>query len=67
MADRSCQKFGVGWRKAYEDEVDFGNLPDKLVLTEENMSKLFLRLQRARSSRKSCYINNFLRIRTLFP
>lgn len=31
-ADRICQKFGIGWRRAYNEEVDFGNLPDALGL-----------------------------------
>lgn len=31
-ADRICQKFGIGWRRAYNEEVDFGNLPDVLGL-----------------------------------
>lgn len=31
-ADRICQKFGIGWRRVYNEEVDFGNLPDALGL-----------------------------------
>lgn len=34
LADRMCQKFGMGWRKAGGQEVSFGNLPEALGLDE---------------------------------
>lgn len=40
MADRMCQKFGMGWRFAGGDSVDFGNLPETLGLSEEALAKL---------------------------
>lgn len=33
MADRVCQKFGMGWHKPHGDDVDFGDLPETLGLT----------------------------------
>ncbi|MBI5237461.1 MAG: HDOD domain-containing protein [Deltaproteobacteria bacterium] len=37
-ADRICQKFGIGWRRAYNEEVDFGNLPDALGLNSDDFN-----------------------------
>lgn len=40
LADRMCQKFGMGWRKAGGSEVSFGNLPETLGLDEAVMPEL---------------------------
>ncbi len=45
MSDRICQKFGTGWRKAYGDEVDFGNLPEVLGFDEESLAEVLESIQ----------------------
>jgi HD-like signal output (HDOD) protein len=45
MSDRMCQKFGTGWRKAYGDEVDFGNLPEVLGFDEVGLGEIFEEIQ----------------------
>ena len=45
LADRMCQKFGMGWRKPGGDEVDFGNLPECLGLDQEEMKDLTEKIQ----------------------
>lgn len=37
LADRMCQKFGMGWRNPGGDGVSFGNLPEILGLTDETL------------------------------
>ncbi len=39
-ADRICQKFGIGWRRAYNEEIDFGNLPDALGLGSDDFNSV---------------------------
>lgn len=39
MADRMCQKFGMGWRDP-DDEVDYGNLIDALGFDEEGIEDI---------------------------
>lgn len=41
LADRICQKFGMGWRSAAGEKVSFGNLPEALGLQEHSMKDLF--------------------------
>ncbi len=45
MSDRICQKFGTGWRKAYGDEVDFGNLPEVLGFDEDSLAEVLESIQ----------------------
>lgn len=40
LADRMCQKFGMGWRKAGGSEVSFGNLPETLGLDESVLPEM---------------------------
>jgi len=40
LADRMCQKFGMGWRKAGGPEVSFGNLPEALGLDESVLPEM---------------------------
>ncbi|MBI1911732.1 MAG: HDOD domain-containing protein [Deltaproteobacteria bacterium] len=40
MADKMCQKFGMGWRTPGGDAVDFGNLPESLGLDADGMKDL---------------------------
>lgn len=45
LADRMCQKFGMGWRKPGGDDVDFGNLPEALGLDQDEMKDLTEKIQ----------------------
>lgn len=45
MSDRLCQRFGTGWRKAYGDEVDLGNLPEVLGFDEEGLEEILEEIQ----------------------
>ncbi len=45
LSDKLCQKYGVGWRKAYEDEVDFGNLPETIGIDEDDMEDILEKVQ----------------------
>ncbi len=45
LADRMCQKFGIGWRKPGGDDVDFGNLPEALGLDQDEMKDLTEKIQ----------------------
>ena len=45
LADRMCQKFGLGWRKPGGEGVDFGNLPESLGLDQEEMKDLMEKIQ----------------------
>jgi len=40
LADRMCQKFGMGWRKPGGDEVSYGNLPESLGITGGKLDEL---------------------------
>ncbi|MDP2690010.1 MAG: HDOD domain-containing protein [Deltaproteobacteria bacterium] len=41
LADRMCQKIGMGWRKPGGDEVDYGNLPEVIGLSDETLGIVF--------------------------
>ncbi|MBI5491375.1 MAG: HDOD domain-containing protein [Deltaproteobacteria bacterium] len=45
LADRMCQKFGMGWRKTGTVEVDFGSLPESLGLTPETLKEVLEKVQ----------------------
>ncbi|MBI2413290.1 MAG: HDOD domain-containing protein [Deltaproteobacteria bacterium] len=45
LADRMCQKFGMGWRKPGGNGVDFGNLPEALGLDQAEMKDLTEKIQ----------------------
>jgi HD-like signal output (HDOD) protein len=45
LSDKLCQKYGVGWRKAYEDEIDLGNLPELLGIDEDDLEDILERVQ----------------------
>lgn len=40
LADRMCQKFGMGWRKPGGDEVSYGGLTESLGLDEQKIEAL---------------------------
>lgn len=40
LADRMCQKFGMGWRKPGGDEVSYSGLPEALDLQKKNLEGL---------------------------
>lgn len=40
LADRMCQKFGMGWRKAIGDDINYGNLPESLELSPEQLAEI---------------------------
>jgi HD-like signal output (HDOD) protein len=45
LSDKLCQKYGVGWRKAYEDEIDLGNLPELIGIDEDDLEDILERVQ----------------------
>ncbi len=45
LADRMCQKFGMGWRKPVAADVDFGNLPESLGMTPETLKEVSEKVQ----------------------
>lgn len=45
LADKMCQKFGMGWRKPGGDDVDFCNLPEALGLDQDEMKDLSEKIQ----------------------
>ncbi len=40
LADRMCQKFGMGWRKPGGDEVSYSGFPETLGLQKKNLEGL---------------------------
>ncbi len=40
LADRMCQKIGIGWRKPGGDDVDLGNLPEVIGITKEQFDSI---------------------------
>lgn len=55
MSDRLCQKFGMGWRKSPEMNVDFGNLSEILGLNDERMNDIFEKVQEVFSQGTDLY------------
>lgn len=47
LADRMCQKFGMGWRRPFGDAVDLGNLPEELGLSAQDMAEFTERVKTA--------------------
>lgn len=41
LADRMCQKIGMGWLKPGGDKVEYGNLPEIIGLNDESLSAVF--------------------------
>ncbi len=45
LSDKLCQKYGVGWRKAHGDEVEFGNLPEVIGIDEDKLEEILEKVQ----------------------
>lgn len=45
LADKICQKFGMGWRTPGGDAVDFGNLPEALRLSDDGLKEICEKVQ----------------------